>query len=141
MNPGSFFPSRAAARARIQVDNSVFAKHGRTRKSHFIKTGVSTPYKNCSVRCRNTVWTCPVPDTLEFFVKHARSASKKLQLLYHAVQKFSGPVPEHGMDLSGAGHTRVFCKARAKRVKKLQQLYHEFLRVCPGYILREKDTG
>ena len=76
MNPGSFFPSRAAARARIQVDNSVFAKHGRTRKSHFIKTGVSTPYKNCSVRCRNTVWTCPVPGTLEFFVKHARSASK-----------------------------------------------------------------
>ena len=35
-----------------------------------------TPYKNCPVRCRNTVWTCPVPDTLEFFVKHARSASK-----------------------------------------------------------------
>ena len=43
---------------------------------------------------------------------------------FHAVQKLSGPVPEHGMDLSGAGHTRVFCKARAKRVKKLQLLYH-----------------
>jgi hypothetical protein len=38
-----------------------------------------TPYKNCPVRCRNTVWTCPVPDTLDV--------------------------------------TRVFCKARAKRVK------------------------
>jgi hypothetical protein len=59
----------------------------------------------------------------------------------HAVQKLFGPVPEHGMDLSGAGHTRVFCKARVKRVKKLQQLYHELLRVCPGYILSEKDTG
>jgi hypothetical protein len=53
----------------------------------------------------------------------------------------SGPVPEHGMDLSGAGHTRVFCKARAKRVKKLQQLYHELLRVVPDtfYAKRTPD--
>jgi hypothetical protein len=33
------------------------------------------------VRCRNTVWTCPVPDTLEFFVKHARSASKSFNIV------------------------------------------------------------
>jgi hypothetical protein len=58
---------------------------GTQRRTKIVRSGAGTRY--------STVWTCPVPDTLEFFVKHSRSASKSFSLVSDAEGSYQPPPP------------------------------------------------